>query len=113
MANGMSLRPEVEPFSANVVYVYGSSARREPVMPSNDRARSLGRSLKTLQTSVQRAGPAAAASYSLIGAILLFGGIGYACDHWFGTAPWCLVGGLLLGIVAGFYQLAKAVWRRP
>jgi ATP synthase protein I len=82
-------------------------------MQSNDRARSLGRSLKTLQTSVQRAGPAAAASYSLIGAILLFGGIGYGCDRWFGTEPWGLVGGLLLGVVAGFYQLAKAVWRRP
>ena len=49
-------------------------------MPGNDRARSLGRSLKALQTSVERAGPAAAASYSLIGAILLLGGIGYGCD---------------------------------
>ena len=67
----------VEGIASSVVYVYGSSARREPVMQRNDRARSLGRSLKTLQTSVQRAGPAAAASYSLIGAILLFGGIGY------------------------------------
>src|SRR5262245_19631697 len=98
---------------ASVVYVYGSSARREPVMPGNDRARSLGRSLKTLQTSVLRAEPAAAASYSLIGAILLFGGLGYACDRWLGTDPWCLVGGLLLGVVTGFYQLAKTVWRRP
>ena len=82
-------------------------------MQRNDRARSLGRSLKTLQTSVQRAGPAAAASYSLIGAIVLFGGIGYGCDRWLDTAPWCLVVGLLFGIVAGFYQLARAVWRRP
>ena len=105
----------VEGLVSSVVYVYGSSARREPVMQGqgNDRARSLGRSLKTLQTSVQRAGPAAAASYSLIGAILLFGGIGYGCDRWFGTEPWCLVGGLMFGIVMGFYQLARAVWRRP
>jgi ATP synthase protein I len=82
-------------------------------MQDNDRARSVGRSLKTLQRSVQRAGPAAAASYSLIGAILVLGGLGYACDRWFGTDPWCLVGGLLLGVVTGFYQLAKAVWRQP
>jgi F0F1-type ATP synthase assembly protein I len=82
-------------------------------MQDDDRARSLGRSLRTLQRSVQRAGPAAAASYSLIGAILFLGGIGYACDHWFGTAPWGLVVGLMVGIVVGFYQLAKSVWRRP
>lgn len=82
-------------------------------MQGHDRARSLGRSLKTLQRSVQRAGPAAAASYSLIGAILVLGGIGYLCDRWFGSEPWGLVGGLMLGVVTGFYQLAKAVWRRP
>ena len=97
----------------SVVYVDGSSVRRDPVMPGNDRARSLGRSLKTLHSSVLNAGPAAAASYSLIGAILLFGGLGYGCDRWFGSEPWGLVGGLLLGVVTGFYQLAKAVWRRP
>jgi F0F1-type ATP synthase assembly protein I len=72
----------------------------------------MGRSLRALQNSVQRAGPAAAASYSLVGAILLFGGIGYACDQWLGTEPWCLVGGLMVGVAAGFYQLARAVWRR-
>jgi ATP synthase protein I len=81
-------------------------------MQGDNRARSLARSIRALQNSVQRAGPAAAASYSLIGAILLFGGIGYACDRWFGTEPWCLVGGLIVGMAAGFYQLARAVWRR-
>ena len=78
----------------------------------NPRLRSLGRSLTALQKSAERAGTAAAASYSLIGAILLFGGIGYGCDRWLATSPWCLVGGLLLGMVTGFYQLAKTVWRR-
>lgn len=79
----------------------------------NDRARSLGRSLKALQNSVERAGPAAAASYSLIGAVLLFGGLGYGCDRWLGTDPWGLVGGLLVGVVLGLYLLAQAVWQRP
>ncbi len=77
----------------------------------NDRARSLGRSLRTLQNNVERAGPAAAASYSLIGSVLLFGGLGYGCDRWLGSEPWGLVGGLLFGVAVGFYLLAQAVWR--
>ena len=56
--------------------------------------------------------PVAAASYSLIGAIILLGGLGYLGDRWLGTEPWLLVAGLLLGIVVGFYELARVVWRR-
>ncbi len=65
-----------------------------------------------MQETVRKAGPAAAASYTLIGAIILLGGIGYAIDEWRGTSPWFLLGGLLLGIVVGFYELAKTVWRQ-
>ncbi len=50
-------------------------------------------------------------SYSLIGAILLLGGIGYAVDEWQGTSPWFLLGGLVFGLVVGFYELAKAVFK--
>jgi F0F1-type ATP synthase assembly protein I len=81
-------------------------------MPSDDRDRFLARSLKALQQTAGRAGPAAAASYSLIGAIVLFGAIGYGLDSWRGTSPAFLIGGLVLGMVVGFYQLAVAVWRR-
>jgi F0F1-type ATP synthase assembly protein I len=70
----------------------------------------LARSFRYLQDSVRRSGPAAAASYTLIGAIILLGGIGYAIDEWRGTSPWFLLGGLLLGLVVGFYELAKTVW---
>jgi F0F1-type ATP synthase assembly protein I len=42
---------------------------------------------------------------------VLLGGLGYAVDAWLGTSPWFLVGGLLLGLVVGFYELAKAVWK--
>jgi F0F1-type ATP synthase assembly protein I len=79
-------------------------------MARNDRNRFLSRSTQALQTSVERAGPAAAASYSLIGSVILLGGLGYGCDRWFGTWPWGMVGGLMLGILVGFYLLAKAVW---
>ena len=80
-------------------------------MPDNGRP-FLQRSLRAFQDNVRRSGPAAAASYGLIGAIILFGGIGYAVDSWQGTSPLFLVAGLALGIVVGFYELAKAVWRR-
>ncbi len=70
----------------------------------------LARSFKYLQENVRRSGPAAAASYALIGGIVLFGGIGYAVDHWRGTSPGFLLGGLLIGLVVGFYDLAKTVF---
>ena len=72
----------------------------------------LARSFRYLQENVRRSGPAAAASYTLIGAIILLGGIGYAVDEWRGTSPWFLLGGLLLGLIVGFYDLAKTVFGR-
>jgi F0F1-type ATP synthase assembly protein I len=72
----------------------------------------LARSAKALQHNAEQAGPAAGASYTLIGAIILLGGIGYALDRWQGTSPWFLVGGLMLGIVVGMYELAKTVWHK-
>ena len=81
-------------------------------MPDDDRGRRIARSLGSFQDTVRKAGPAASAGYGLIGALLLFGGGGYAVDRWLGTEPWCLVGGLILGIIVGFYGLAKTVWHR-
>ena len=69
------------------------------------------RGLKALQTTINRSGPAAMVSYTLIGAIILLGGIGYAIDEWRGTSPWFLLGGLFLGLIVGFYELAKTLWR--
>ena len=70
-----------------------------------------GGSLKALQATVSKAGPAASVSYTLIGAIVLLGGIGYAFDEWQGTSPWFLLGGLVLGLIVGFYELARTIWR--
>jgi F0F1-type ATP synthase assembly protein I len=81
-------------------------------MGDNDSRRSVWRSFEALNATVQRGGPAAVASYSLIGAILLFGGLGYAIDEWAGMSPWGLLAGLAIGLVVGFYQLALMVWRR-
>jgi F0F1-type ATP synthase assembly protein I len=74
--------------------------------------RFLERSAKSLQENAESAGAAAGASYTLIGAIIVLGGLGYAVDYWRGTSPWFLIGGLLLGIVVGMWELAKTVWHR-
>ena len=81
-------------------------------MPKDDRGLFVQRSLEQFQRNVVRAGPAAAASYTLIGAIILLGGIGYAIDSWRGSSHWFLLTGLVLGILVGFVDLARAVWKK-
>jgi F0F1-type ATP synthase assembly protein I len=81
-------------------------------MSEKDQEFFLSRSLRYMQENLRRSGPAAAAGYTLIGAILLLGGIGYALDSWRDTSPWFLVAGLLLGIIVGFYELAKTIWSK-
>ena len=71
----------------------------------------LAKSVQNLQENIRRSGPAAAAGYTLIGAILLLGGAGYGLDWWRGTSPWFLLGGLTLGMIVGFYELAKTMWK--
>ena len=71
-----------------------------------------GNYLQHMQENVRRAGPAATAGYTLIGAILLLGGGGYLLDQWLDTPPWFMLAGLLGGLVIGFYELAKTVWER-
>jgi F0F1-type ATP synthase assembly protein I len=86
---------------------------------ANDRARepgdekfSIERSAKSFQDNITRAGPVAVASYTLIGAIILLGAIGYGLDRWLGSSPWFLLVGLLVGMAVGFNELAKTVWKR-
>ena len=79
-------------------------------MADQDRESPLTRSTRALQHQAEQAGPAAGAGYTLIGAILLLGGIGFGIDRWRGTAPWFLLAGLLLGVVVGMYELAKTVF---
>jgi F0F1-type ATP synthase assembly protein I len=85
-------------------------------MPDENQPSFLERSAKSLQGTVrtsESAESAASASYTLIGAIIVLGGVGYGLDWWLGTSPWLLLGGLVLGLIVGFYELAKAVfWRQ-
>ena len=85
---------------------------RRPDKPDDNNELSLARALRAFQETMTRAGPVLVASYTLIGAIILLGGIGYIVDRWRGTSPWFLLGGLLLGLIVGFYELAKTFWPR-
>ena len=71
-----------------------------------------GEANKALQETLDRNEPRIVASYALIGAILLLGGVGYAVDWWRGTSPWFLLVGLILGILLGFYNLVGSLRRR-
>jgi F0F1-type ATP synthase assembly protein I len=72
----------------------------------------LAKSTREFQRTAEQAGPAAGAGYTIIGAIIVCGAIGYAIDYWRGTSPWFLVGGLLFGVVVGMWELAKTVWHK-
>jgi len=80
--------------------------------PGQEDPFSYSKAAKSLQDNATRAGSAAAVSYTLIGAIVLLGGLGYAFDWWRGTGPWGLFVGLILGIVVGFYELIKTMWQK-
>ena len=72
----------------------------------------LARSLRQTQENLRQAGPAAMVGYTLLGAIVVMGGIGYAVDVWLDASPWFLLVGLLIGVVVGFFELAKVIWHK-
>jgi F0F1-type ATP synthase assembly protein I len=45
--------------------------------------------------------------YELVLAIVVTGGVGWLLDWAFGTKPWLLVAGMLIGIVAGLYRFMR------
>jgi F0F1-type ATP synthase assembly protein I len=92
--------------SGFMVHLSGTNMRSNE--PESDR---VAKSIRAVQDTVRSAGPAAGAGYTLIGALLLLGAIGYGLDRWLGTSPWCLLAGMLLGMVAGFYELIKITRR--
>ena len=59
----------------------------------------MNKSKKTLQIAIS-------VSYTLVGAILLFGGIGYYLSKKLHN-PFLFFGGLILGAIIGLYELYK------
>ena len=48
-----------------------------------------------------------AASYGVIGGILVFGSAGYLIDKWLGTAPWAFMLSTLGGVSVAFAGLGR------
>jgi F0F1-type ATP synthase assembly protein I len=65
--------------------------------------------VEAMQANLDRNETVIFASYGLIGAILLLGGIGFAADHYLGTQHSFLIAGLIVGLCLGFYQLVRSV----
>jgi len=55
----------------------------------------------------RKSGIAYAAAIALFASVVTFCGLGWLVDRWLGTAPWFLVGGLVLGAAAGFFQFIR------
>jgi F0F1-type ATP synthase assembly protein I len=82
-------------------------------MAKKNRDFPFSRSTESLQEGASNAGATAGASYTLVGGIIVLGGIGYAVDKWQGGgAHWGLLIGLAVGIIVGFYDLVKTAWRQ-
>ena len=70
----------------------------------------IANSFSYLQKIIKQSGPAMGASYSLVAAVIIFGAIGYFIDKWQDTSPIFLLIGLMIGIIVGFYEIAKIIW---
>jgi F0F1-type ATP synthase assembly protein I len=85
---------------------------REP-QSQDDTKEFLKRSTERFQERADKAVPTALASYALIGAIMVFGLIGYMIDRWRGgPSHLFLILGLLVGIVIGFANLVSVASKR-
>ena len=52
------------------------------------------------------------ASYSVLGALALFGFGGYWLDKYKGSENYWLIIGLLTGVIVGMYELAKFILKK-
>jgi ATP synthase protein I len=55
----------------------------------------------------RKSGMAYAAAISLFAAVVSGLLAGWLADRWLGTGPWLLIGGIVLGAAAGFYEFIR------
>ena len=55
----------------------------------------------------RKSGIAYAAAFTLFACVISLSGVGWLADRWFGTRPWLLVAGVVLGAIVGFYQFVR------
>ena len=77
-----------------------------------DKNQTMAGANESMQRNLIRSEPIIFASYALLGAILLFGAVGYLLDHWLDSSPWLLLFGLLTGLAIGFFGLVRAIRQR-
>ncbi len=59
------------------------------------------------EETARKSGIAYGAAITLFASVATLTGVGWLLDSWFGTKPWCLVGGIVLGAATGFYQFIR------
>ena len=59
------------------------------------------------QDENRKSGFAYAAGIALFASVASFCGAGWLIDKWFGTAPWGLIGGIVLGSAAGLFEFIR------
>ena len=59
----------------------------------------------------RKSSTAYAAGLAIFFSVATFLGLGWLLDNYFGTAPWLLITGILLGSVGGFYQFIRIMSR--
>ena len=72
----------------------------------------LSKSFAYFQKIVRESGPAATASYTLLASVLIFTILGWYMDKVQATGPFWILIGIGLGLVTGFYHLAKMIWSK-
>lgn len=55
----------------------------------------------------QRMGWLYATAINFAATVAVFTGVGYLLDRWLKTDPWCLIGGLVLGLVGGTIKFVR------
>jgi F0F1-type ATP synthase assembly protein I len=58
-------------------------------------------------------GDAWSLSFTLVGLVGIFAGLGYLVDRWVGTRPWLMVAGVFVGAIFGFVYLVSLLFARP
>lgn len=57
--------------------------------------------------TARKSGLAYAAALALFAAVVVMLGAGYLVDLYFGSSPWGLVGGIVVGSIVGLYQFVR------
>lgn len=66
---------------------------------------------ETPAETIRKSGLAYSAGLALGGSVIFMLFLGWLLDSLLGTSPWCLLGGIVVGSIIGFYQFFKLTSR--